>query len=659
MAVRLEPAPNTSGDLEATPSDRARGRRGDRRWSAITRLWPAALCCILYIVLAMVTYGHYSSLGPDHMAGIGTMDSIVQIWWLAWAAHAVPQVHSLFLTQGQNYPLGQNFGINGSMLALGVVFMPVTKLFGPVVTWNLLLRLSLAGSATSMCLVLRRWTTWWPAAFLGGLLYGFSAYTLHLGAGAHLFLIFVPLPPVIFLLIHEILVRQNWRPGRTGVLLGVACALQFFISTEVFASTVIMGTIAIALILSIGRHTLIDRWRYAVTAFAYSLGVGCVLLFYPLLLTFTGPQHINGPPTSSAKLTTQFPSDLLSPVVPYGQWFEPRLLTQVADRLINGRVLYLGLPLIVVLACFSVFFRKRKAILFAGAMALIAFVLSLGPRLWIDGHETQLPLPFALFEHLPAIDGFLASRFALYTGMFAAGMFAIGIDELWQRLRRPGHLVRLSAQWSMVGRPVVLGAIAVAVTLPLVPSHTQPASPTSVPTFFTSTAVDSIPADSVVLAYPYPDQTSTAISSFQIFSNLQPVHSAMIDQAVARMRYKLIGGYGWFPAPTRHDGTTSPALLEPQSVQTLFDVALSGVETPAQRAVLSNSNLTSDLRVFLREFNVQTVIVADPHSVLRQGGVNSLGGSSTVISHVTAAIGLPVRTGGVTVWFHVRQRLAP
>ena len=69
MAVRLEPATGASGDSEATPSDREGGQRGDRRWSTIKRQWPAALCFAVYVVLAMVVYGHFGSLGPGHMTG--------------------------------------------------------------------------------------------------------------------------------------------------------------------------------------------------------------------------------------------------------------------------------------------------------------------------------------------------------------------------------------------------------------------------------------------------------------------------------------------------------------------------------------------------------------------------------------------------------------
>jgi hypothetical protein len=66
------------------------------------------------------------------------------------------------------------------------------------------------------------------------------------------------------------------------------------------------------------------------------------------------------------------------------------------------------------------------------------------------------------------------------------------------------------------------------------------------------------------------------------------------------MRFKLIGGYGWFPSPLGHFGSTNPAFLEPKSVQALFDVAFTG-GTPKQRALLATHSVPVDLRRFLRK----------------------------------------------------------
>lgn len=580
----------------------------------------------------MLVEGHLDALGSSHLTGELLPDQIEQVWWLSWTAFALSHGHNVFSAQWQNYPAGQNFGVNGSMLSLGIFFLPITKLLGPIVSWNVALRLALAASATSMCLVLRRWTTWWPAAFVGGLLYGFSAYAI-LFSSDLLFLTFVPLPPVVFLVLHEILVRQQWRPGRAGGLLGVLCALQFFIFPEILASTAVMGAIAVAVFLLVSRHDLVKRRRYALTAFAYSIGVGGLLLILPVFYTLAGPQRIKGGPISPTALM-RYPSDVLGAIVPSSEWLSTNGLMELANtRFPYATALYLGLPLIGVLVSFAVFFRKRRAVLFAGLMVLIAFILSLGPRLRVGGHETPIRLPFVALEHLPLLESLTPVRFSLYTALFGAAMFAIGLDEFSQRLRRSCTTSWLTPRWRIVSAAGLSAAIAAAVAIPLIPRHTQPVSETDVPSFFTSTAVDAIPQDSVVLAYPYPDMSGP--SPFY-----QPTHDIMLDQAVAGMRFKLIGGYGWFPSPEGVHGITSPAVLKPTSVQTLFDSAFYGKAPPPK------ARTAADLRVFLRKFDVQSVIS------LPQGTNPGL-----VFEYVTAAIGCPVDSGGVTVWLNVKRRL--
>ena len=48
----------------------------------------------------------------------------------------------------------------------------------------------------------RRFVTWWPAAFVGGLAYGFSPFTAAT-ANAHLFLLFQAVPPLIILFVDR------------------------------------------------------------------------------------------------------------------------------------------------------------------------------------------------------------------------------------------------------------------------------------------------------------------------------------------------------------------------------------------------------------------------------------------------------------------------
>jgi hypothetical protein len=151
--------------------------------------------------------------------------------------------------------------------------------------------------------------------------------------------------------------------------------------------------------------------------------------------------------------------------------------------------------------------------------------------------------------------------------------------------------------------------------------------------FFTTTAVDALPQGGVVLAYPYPDFSGPSIF-------YQPTHGMMLDQTVAGMRFKLIGGYGWCPARAGVHGTTRPAPLRPKSVEATFDSAFYGTALPR------NAHAVPDLRVFLRKFEVQSVIV------LPQGSNPGL-----IVSDVTAAIGCPIESDGLAIWTDVKRRL--
>jgi hypothetical protein len=611
------------------------GEDGSTRDTVLRRhrqLWPGLLCCVLYLAFACAAYG-FGPIGSSRLPGGKWNDSVEQIWWLAWAAHALPDVHNLFLARGQNYPYGQNFGVNGSMLLLGVLFAPITKLFGPIVTFDVLLRLAVAGSAASMCFVLRRWTSWWPAAFVGGALYGFSPYMRTFGSD--LFLVFVPLPPLILLTLHETFVRQKWRAGLTGILLGLLCALQFFVWVEVLAGTIVIGAVGVVAMLVVTRDRLADSWRYAVTAIAYALFVFCLLLVYPLIYTFTGPQSIRGSPQSTSFLG-RFNTDVISSVQETAhQW----LVLLPAS---NNNTLYLGLPLVIVLACFALFLRRRREILFAGAMALVAFVLSLGSSLTIDGHRTWVRLPFCLFARLPALSGFEARRFALFTDLFAAAMIAIGMDELRRRL--PSLQWWRTHRWNVTLGVAAAGILALAVILSLVPGSIQPSSPTRVPAFFSSGAVDAIPSGGVVLAYPYPDALGNSVWT----QYLQPtVDSPMLDQAVSGMRFALIGGFGWFPSPSGNGGTGNPADLQPRSVQALFDSAYFGARSP-------KGDLTGDLRTFLQRYRVEAVLMMAPDSPLARLRSNP----GLVVSALIEVAGPPQDVDGVTAWLNIGRRLS-
>jgi hypothetical protein len=604
------------------------------------------VCIAAYAGLAMLDFGHLSSLGPDHMAELLGMDQIVQVWWIEWAYYALVHGHNPLFTDWQNYPVGFNAGANGSMsLFLGWLATPITSTLGPVASWNVLERAAPFLSALSMCLVLRRWTRWWPAAFVGGLLYGFSCYVTL--SGDHLFLAFVPLPPLFFLLLNEILVRQRWRPKRTGVLLALVCAAQYFISTEIFASMVMMGAIATALWVLASRKRVSLDVNYLKTASVCAVLAGAVLLVYPILFNLFGPEHINGVPNSPAGLATQH-GDLLGIFVPgYRLRFTvPELLSYY---LLNSRTLYLGIPLVVAIGVIVVLLRRCGIVRLAGAMTVISLILSLGSTLYIGGHDTHLPLPFIVLTHLPLTQGFLSSRFSLYTVLFGSVIVAIGIDALYQRIVTSRYLDRFTMRGRAMAAIGVSMTVALIIALPALPLDQQPTSETDASPFFsTLESSKKIPDGSTVLAYPYPGNPAFPGSAlkFSYSSRYQSVNDVLLDQAASGMPFRLIGGYGWRPSGTTY-GTPDSSTLRPQSVRDLFDFEFYGVTTRSGQAEdLVMSDLNADLREFVKRYGVGTVI-------LLPVGQHP----ATVAKFLTAAIGAPSHVKGAMVWFDVKHRL--
>ena len=634
-ADAVDPAEGPAGDLNLTRSG-GRLRRGR---------WPVIVCIAAYAGLTMLEFGHLGSLGPAHVAERVGADQLVQIWWIEWAYYALIHGHNPLFTDWQNYPAGFNAGVNGSILVLGWLASPITAIFGPVVSWNLLERAAPFVSALSMCLVLRRWTRWWPAAFVGGLLYGFSCYVT---LSDELFLAFVPLPPLFFLLLHEALMRQRWRPKRTGALLALVCAGQYFISTEVFASMVIMGVLATALWVLASRKRISIDVHYLKTAATSAVLVGAVLLVYPILFTLLGPEHINGVPNSPAALETQH-ADLLGLIVP---GFRLRLTVPgllYSSYILNSVAMYLGIPLVVTIGIIVVLLRRCGIVLLAGVMTLISLSLSLGTTLYVGGRNTYLPLPFVIFTHLPLTQGFDSIRFSLYTILFGSMIVAIGIDTLHHHMITSRYLSGFTTRRRAIVAAGATMTIALIVALPTLPLNQHPISTTNASSVFHSLEVSrNIPAGSAVLAYPYPGIPVFPgnIVGFSYSSRYQSINDALLDQTESGMYFRLIGGYGWRPSGSTY-GSPDSSVLRPQSVRDLFDFAFYGVTTrPGQAENLLTSNLNADLREFVEKHDVSTVVALP---VGRH--------PSTVVTFLTAALGNPSHVKGATVWFDVKHRL--
>lgn len=639
-------APGTASDEgnPRPPRDSAPTERSSTRVTTDFRArWlPRLLGCGLYLVVGAFVFGSPARiLSNSHMVGGAVGDPVQLTWFLTAPIDAIVHGHhgllSFFYTPLLNYPAGANLATNTSAPLLSILVAPITLTVGPFAAFNVLCTLSLVLSACSMFLVLHRWVRSWLAAFAGGLLFGFSPFMIT-QAGVHPFLTFLCLVPIFLLVLDEILIRQEKRTRRWGIGLGVLCGAQYLISPEVLMIVVVTATAGVVILATSSPRLAKAKAPHALRSLGWALPVFVAIVAYPVWFTVAGPGHIVGPPHSITNLET-IAGDLLGGIFPkfltirYApmSWFVVGGHFTQASPVENG--MYLGLPLLAVLVAFAVWLRRNRMVLFSGAMLLVTYVFSLGPRLFVNGHNTGIPLPWTLAEHLPFLQDALAIRFTLMTQFFAALMLALGLDHTVRWWEDRTRSFRYRPEVPRVLAWSAAGAVAVAALVPLTPRLPVSSAPVEVPAVFTTDWVHRIPQGSVLLTYPYP---------FTYYTEPQ------LAQIATRYRFKIPGGYVDVPGPNgrRMNPNYLPYPLRPTALVRLF-LGAQGFPPGGATIPPYDADTLSQIRTYLVRYSIDTVVVDTTQR-----------GAPLVLRYLRAVLGRPKTVGVSAVWFDVRHSLA-
>ena len=421
---------------------------------------PTVIVIVAYFGLSAIPYWGFWTAGGTRIAGKGG-DLSTDAWFLEWVGYALVHLHNPLVTDWGNYPYGVNGVTNLSMPLLGVLGTPVTLAFGAFVTTTLFFTLAFPLSSLSAYVLISRWVRWRPAAFGGGLLYGFSPYLAAQG-GSHLNLVFVPLPPLIFLVLGQIASGRARRAWAWGTALALLCVAQFLISAEIGVSTVIVGAIGLLIAAAVNRAAARERWKSAARAIGIASAITALLLAYPLWLLTAGPARISGP----VQETSLYRGNLLAPLIPDSSmhfrvagWLR---LANTFSGTTSENGLYIGLPLLVLLIAGAIALRHRPVMKVAALTTIAAFIVSLGSRLTVGRYVWRaVPLPEAALTHIPILDNTIAARYSLYVMLGAAVIFALTIEALRERLQRNARTGRPTAstgRWRRLRRAGLPGA---------------------------------------------------------------------------------------------------------------------------------------------------------------------------------------------------------
>ncbi len=393
-----------------------RGRLSAKRFQSVCAFSIYLIISVLFFGLPLL--GHFGHRFIGDRA-----DPLLHMWMLAWWPHALTSGQHPIISQAVWPPTGCNLAWRTSIPGPSLVLSSITWLFGPIVSYNILCLLYpplAAFSAFALC----RYLTgqFWPA-LVGGYIFGFSQYVLARMLGHLVLLLIFPVPLAIYL----VLLRLNRQISRTAflALLVIVLLVQFFGSTELFATTAMFGAAALAL------SWLIYGAPLAANIRDVAIEIGCAYLLTAVLaapyLYYVLARGVPAPINPS----TIFSNDLLAFAVPTPWLYAGRAFGEVVRQFRSGPVetaAYLGPGLWIILVLYTESSWSTQTGRFLLVSLILIGLMSLGPILHIDGIDIG-PAPWRVFSKLPLIEQALPNRFGMYFFLVAAVIASLYLSQ--------------------------------------------------------------------------------------------------------------------------------------------------------------------------------------------------------------------------------------
>lgn len=360
-------------------------------------------------------------------------------WFLAWVPWAIGHGINPLISTLVNAPKGANLMWNTSVILPGVVMAPFTVLFGPALSYNILITFAPALDCAFAYWAFRRWCGRLPS-LVGALVFAFCPFVAAQSPG-HLAQVLLMSVPLFLIVLDRLLVVQSGRAWLDGLMLGVLAWAQLLTGEELLAMEASVAVVAVVIIAWVNWHSVPAKRAYALPG----LGVGAVV-FVVLSAPFLGYQYLGPYKVQSPHPWNTYVTDLLNFFVPTNiTQLAPAWAINISAHFVQGEDgSYLGIP-VIALAVFAMVVGRRRGVVWAAAtIGLVAAVFSMGPTLHIYGHNSHVPLPDDLLQRLPAMKNLLPARFASVTALGAGFLVALGLSELSRR-----HWAQKAGGWAM------------------------------------------------------------------------------------------------------------------------------------------------------------------------------------------------------------------
>jgi hypothetical protein len=375
-------------------------------------------------------------------------DSASYTWGFWWVARQVTHLQNPWFTDHMAAPVGVDLGFHSLMPLPSVLLIPVTLLFGPGISYNLLVTVIPGLLCYAMYRAARLWLRSATGAVAAGAFFGLSSmltqqawYHINIAAGA----LFLPVA-------LEASVRLRRSPGRKqATILGLVMAAAVLTDQE----SSVLAAIVVALVLLpwlLRRPAPARLWPAAL-----AVGIG-LMVASPQIIAMIAEIRVGGLTIPARLLAVSYKQygiglpGMFTPtprVVNFG-------LGALASPFLHGRdnegmpmfgTVLTVLALLGVVAAHRRFSAWKLAALWVGCA-----ILALGTSLWIGMHQ-YLPLasvwhgvrvsdlmPYTWFVRIPGLSSFREADRLAILGLMPAALLA-GAAVEWARYHAKPLLV--------------------------------------------------------------------------------------------------------------------------------------------------------------------------------------------------------------------------
>ncbi len=384
--------------------------------------WRAAAIFLLYLAIALICFGrglpgHFGS----YYVGRET-DPPQTMWFFNWWRFSLSHGLNPFVTDWVWAPLGINLAWTTFVPLPSLISIPLQVTIGEPATYNIIAMLMPLLAAYTAFLLCRRVTgALWPSV-LGGYLFGFSPYMLGQMLGHMVCIVFFPVPLIALIALKRL--DDEISAGWFALMLATLLIVQFLCAVELFATVTLVGGFSLLLALLVFDGDVRTRLLRLVTpiigGYLISTAILSPYLYYMLAL---------GRPSGPIWPPSFFSADLIGFLVPRQTvWWGSADFATAISRHFVGNIMengdYLGVVLIVFVEIFRRRFWPAPAAKFLTILFLAIVIAALGPNLHVAGVQ-GIPMPWAVFQHLPLIEHILPVRFMMYAFLVVAVMAAI------------------------------------------------------------------------------------------------------------------------------------------------------------------------------------------------------------------------------------------